>query len=98
DVGIGVDLFFGGGSNDHRIRAQQGFLVPSTVRRDNPQWFEPEVIPQAFAGEEFYDADDRWFGAAVSGFGLIFNRDALRQLGIDRDLDAWSDLALPQLF
>lgn len=98
NVGIGVDVFFGGGSHDHRNRAQQGFLVPTAVRHDNPQWFDPEVIPQMFAGEEFYDSDDRWFGAAVSGFGLIFNRAALRQLGIDRDLDAWTDLALPQLF
>lgn len=98
DVGIGVDIFFGGGSYDHRMRAQQGFLVPTTVRRDNPEWFVSEVIPQSFAGEEFYDLEDRWFGAAVSGFGLIFNRQALKQLGIDRDLDSWSDLALPELF
>lgn len=98
NVGIGVDLFFGGGSYDHRVRAQQGFLVPTTVRRDHPEWFDPEVISQAFAGEEFYDTGDRWFGVAVSGFGLIFNRDVLNRLGVDRDLDAWADLALPELF
>lgn len=98
DVGIGVDLFFGGGSHDHRIQAQKGFLAPTAVRRNNPDWFTDGVIPRTFAGEEFYDSEDRWFGAAISGFGLIFNRQALAQLGIDRDLDAWSDLALPELF
>lgn len=100
EVTCGVDIFFGGGSYDFNRQAQVGTLVPSRLRENQPTWFGeyPQAIPQTFAGEEFYDAGDRWYGAVLSTFGIIFNRDALTRLGIERDLRDWTDLADPRLF
>jgi iron(III) transport system substrate-binding protein len=106
DVSIGADLFFGGGSYDFVSQAAAGTLVatdPKTgaglkrLRVKHPEWFGPHAIPEAVSGERFHDAEMRWCGTALSSFGIMFNRDVLKRLGITEDLDEWSDLADPRL-
>ena len=58
------------------------------------------VYPRAdIGGVPLYDPDSvdgpRWFGAALSSFGILFNRDLLRFLGLPEP-KTWSDLANPR--
>jgi iron(III) transport system substrate-binding protein len=98
DISVGVDLFFGGGSFDFIVQANAGNLVSSRIFQTHPDWFNEEVIPSTFSGEPFYDKEGRWFGTALSAFGIIFNRDALARVGFDDIPKQWEDLADPRLF
>ncbi len=98
EIGVGVDLFFGGGSFDFIVQANAGNLLPSRILQTHPQWFVEEVIPSTFSGEPFYDKEGRWFGTALSAFGIIFNRNALARVGFDDIPRQWEDLADPRLF
>ncbi|MEI8311031.1 MAG: extracellular solute-binding protein, partial [Verrucomicrobiota bacterium] len=96
--GICIDLFFGGGAYDFEQQASAGRLVPSDVIREHPGWFSESAIPEMVSGERFYDSEARWIGACLSSFGICYNSDSLRRLGV-RELPAsWSDLANPRLF
>jgi len=104
-VGIGMDVFFGGGGFDFQIQADVGTLVAEAgrgtglaeIRRRHGDWFSDAVIPEKMSGEPFRDPQDRWCGACLSSFGIVFNRDVLRRLGIEKDPAQWSDLADPRL-
>ncbi len=93
DVGIGIDLFFGGGSYDHNRAARKGYLVDAGLLEKHPDWFAPEVIPQSIGGETYYDEKGRWYGACLSTFGLCHNRDSLERLGIEKPPTQWAHLA-----
>jgi ABC-type Fe3+ transport system substrate-binding protein len=106
EVGIGVDLLFGGGAYDFQQQAEAGLLVgsnkaksagPSRVRALHPDWFGDESIPLNVGGEPYRDPDDRWVGTCLSSFGIVFNRDVLRRLGVEREPTRWEDLADPRL-
>ncbi len=105
NVGIGLDLFFGGGGFDFQIQSDVGTLVaqskPGTglkeIRKRHPDWFTEAVIPEKTSGEPFRDPQDRWCGTCLSSFGIVFNRDVLRRLGIEKDPTQWRDLADPRL-
>jgi len=96
--GIGIDLFFGGGAYDFEQQAAAGRLVPCDVIRDHPGWFGASSIPEMVSGEPFYDAGARWIGTCLSSFGICYNSDSLRRLGV-RELPAsWNDLTNSRLF
>jgi len=102
DIGIGIDLFFGGGQYEFGRMAQAGILVPCGFRERHPELFEgPEpILLQRVGGETWYDPDDRYYGACLAAFGICYNLDRWRDLGLDRIRPApgqWEDLALPQL-
>ncbi len=92
NVGCGIDLFFGGGTYDFIRQARAGRLVPSRIFETHSEWFAPEIIPQEFAGEEYWDTGHRWLGTVLSSYGLVFNRDVLRNRGIEAAPAQWSDL------
>jgi ABC-type Fe3+ transport system substrate-binding protein len=105
DVGIGVDLFFGGGSFDFEQQARSGTLVFAdasgehglkAVFAGHPEWFDERAIPQSVSGEVFYDPEKRWVGTCLSSMGIVFNRDVLARLGIEREPSQWEDLADPR--
>lgn len=96
--GIGIDLFFGGGSFDFEQQAAAGRLVPSRVMADHPDWFNEASIPEKVSGETFYDAQGRWIGTCLSSFGICYNSDSLRRLGVKELPASWSDLTNPLLF
>lgn len=96
--GCGVDVFFGGGEYDHRRAAEQGLLVPAWPQGPPPGIFAEadgrELIPASRSGETW--RAEAWTGSALSSFGIVFNRDRLRELGLP-DPSAWADLADPRL-
>ena len=106
-VSIGVDLFFGGGAFDFQQQADAGVLVSGGEREPkaglaalgerHADWFTEEVIPEAVSGEPFRDAQMRWSGTCLSSFGIVFNRDVLRRLGVEKEPSRWEDLADPRL-
>jgi len=46
--------------------------------------------------EKLYDPDQYWFGAALSGFGIVYNRDQLRRLGLPEPT-GFADMGHPKL-
>jgi len=103
NIGIGIDLFFGGGQYDFNKQAKAGTLVPCGVRERHPEWFEGEkpVLVEKLGGEIWYDKDDRYYGVCFSSFGICVNVHRLEQLGYDCSggcpLTSWRQLADPRL-
>ena len=96
-VSCGIDLFFGGDAYQFGQEAAAGRLVASGVQQRNPEWFTDAVIPAEFGGERFRDSQGRWIGAVLSSYGILFNRDSYRRLGITREPAQWPDLTDPRL-
>ncbi|MBC7979646.1 MAG: extracellular solute-binding protein [Armatimonadetes bacterium] len=90
--GIGVDLFFGGGEPDFAGQAKAGRFVPLDVFLRKPELFgEKGAIPENFTGERYYAADRVWVGTCISQFGICFNPDYLKRLGLSEPTK-WRDL------
>lgn len=91
-TGIDADLFFGGGIDPYLQFKKEGLLQPAVI--------PPEVlgrIPPTFSGIELYDPDRLWFGACLSGFGIIHNKKVLATLKLPVPRE-WADLAVPAYF
>lgn len=88
-AGIGIDLFFGGGTPPFRTLARAGRLEPYAV---------PAAalagIPETVGGARIFDDAEGWYGTALSGFGILYNRSLLAAKGLPEPA-AWSDLAAP---
>lgn len=97
EVSCGIDVFFGGSTYDFVREADAGRIVPTAVVREHPDWFREAVIPRTFAGEEYWDRDGRWVGNVLSSYGILYNRDSLRRLGLESPPRQWEDLADPRL-
>jgi len=98
DVSCGIDLFFGGGAYDFIRQAAAGRLVRSRILQTHPQWFSDEVVPQHYAGEPYWDAQGRWIGVVLGGYGILYNKDALARLGVEQAPAQWADLCDPRFF
>jgi len=88
----GVDVFYGGGVDPYLDLKKDGLLT----RYDPPADILNE-IPAELNGMHIYDPDHDWFGAALSGFGIITNERAREAAGLPV-VKTWSDLTNPQLF
>ncbi len=97
NVGCGIDLFFGGGTYEFVRQAQSGFVVDSGILGSHPGWFASGTIPAARGGETYWDPKGRWVGCVLSCYGIVYNRDCLRRLGLPHPPAAWEDLADPRL-
>jgi len=98
NTGIGIDLFFGGGSYDFEQQAKAGRLVASDVIKAHPAWFAEASIPQSVSGEQFYDPHALWIGACLSSFGICYNTDSLQRLGVHDMPSSWKDLTNPVFY
>ncbi|MGH8048573.1 MAG: ABC transporter substrate-binding protein, partial [Chthoniobacterales bacterium] len=98
NAGIGIDLFFGGGSFDFIAQAKLGNLVDCGVVKAHPELFTDASIPLTVSGEPYYDPAGRWIGTCLSSFGICYNSDSLRRLGISEIPAGWSDLTNPKFF
>lgn len=89
DGGIGMDVFFGGGIDPFIKLAGENYLesykLPDSVL---------SPIPAELAGLPIYDSQYRWYGAALSGFGIEYNKVVLQQLGLPEPT-TWEDLTNP---
>ncbi len=97
DAGIGIDLFFGGGSFDFVQQAAAGRLVDSGFIRAHPEIFGdgPEQIPSSLSGEPYWDKEGKWMGTVLSSFGICYNDDSLKRLGASEPQN-WRDLGDPK--
>ena len=98
NIGIGIDLFFGGGAYDFEQQAKAGRLANSDVIRDHADWFKEDSIPQSVSGELFYDSQALWIGACLSSFGICYNVDSLERLGVRKIPASWGDLTDPVFY
>lgn len=99
-----VDLFFGGGEFDHSNANARGFTVAPW-----PAGSEPTQLFRAKLGEDVVDlipekvSGEVWrrpalFGTAISTFGIVYNVDRLKDLGVKTPPAQWDDLADPVYF
>ena len=89
--GIGLDLMYGGGVDPFIKLASDGYLAPYKV--PDPILSQ---IPKDFAGVPMYDSNYLWYGAALSGFGIIYNKPVLQKLGLPEP-KTWTDLTTPAI-
>lgn len=97
DQGIGIDVFFGGGDYEFNKQEQLGHLEPLSVFDSHPHWFTQNVLPETFSGERYYSAHKYWVGVCLSRFGICYNKDVLKRLGLSPPRQ-WKSLANPQYF
>jgi iron(III) transport system substrate-binding protein len=104
DEGIDKDLFFGGGDYEHNklaagVTVKRGgkmVAVSAGVPADIPDDIFKAAFPTPdIAGARLYHPQKYWFGAALSSFGIVYNRDALRLLGLPEP-QTWADLQDPR--
>ena len=88
----GIDLYFGGGAPDHKLLAARGILQ----RVDLPEELLNK-LPEAIGGVRQYDPEHRWFGAAVSCFGIIYNARLLKERNLPPPR-RWEELASPSMY
>jgi ABC-type Fe3+ transport system substrate-binding protein len=90
--GIGVDLLFGGGLDPFLVLKQaellQAYPLPPTLHSE---------IPPSLGGMPLYDPDMQWYGATLSGFGILYNKKVLARLRLP-PVATWEDLARPAVF
>ena len=88
--GIGIDIMYGGGIDPFIELARAGYTAP---------WIAPdellEAIPQSISGMPCYDPDHHWYGAALSGFGIVYNKVVLEMTGLPEPRE-WEDMSKPQ--
>lgn len=99
--GTGVDLMFGGGAFDHGKMSGEGLIVPPWPRGGEPTGLVANtdgvvLVPERMSGESWRTAT--YFGTALSTFGICYNTDRLRDLGVTNPPTRWKDLADPVWF
>jgi iron(III) transport system substrate-binding protein len=97
-ISANIDLFFGGGEYDHSAAFDRGLTVqPWPEGQSPPGLLEHNgiaLLPKQLSGEIW--RTPTLFGVAVSTFGICYNKDRLRELGMDLPT-RWDDLANPKL-
>jgi len=89
--GIGIDIFFGGGSEPFLLLADKKLALSYT-----PPKAILSAIPQSFNGIEVYDAGHAWYGAALSSFGILQNKLVQQRMELPF-VTRWEQLAQPEL-
>ncbi len=89
--GINYDILFGGGTEPYLELASQGHFEIHKVPDDLLA-----RLPVDFGGIPLYAQDYSWYGAALSGFGIMYNKPLLEKEGLPAP-KAWEDLADPKL-
>lgn len=89
--GIGLDCFFGGGSEPFLMLSDRKLTVP--YRLPSPIL---DGVPQQAQGMEVYDAHFAWYGAALSSFGILQSTRVQRLAGLPL-VRRWEELADPRL-
>lgn len=88
-----ADLFFGGGQFDHSGAYACGFTVEPWPHENPPESVKSSLamVPESVAGEIW--RTPTLFGTAISTFGIVYNVDRLRELGVSTPPRTWDDLA-----
>ncbi len=85
--GIGIDLFFGGGSDSFQEMHSAGLLqkLPSDFG-----------VPATLNGVEMRDKDNFWVAAALSSFGILYNKSIVARDNLPVP-QSWADMGNPKL-
>jgi ABC-type Fe3+ transport system substrate-binding protein len=89
--GIGIDCFFGGGPEPYLRLAELDLAEPCELPAA-----VLDRIPREANGVELYDPQHRWYGAALSSFGILQNLRVTERLRLPK-VNRWEDLASPAL-
>ncbi|GHC58761.1 ABC transporter substrate-binding protein [Roseibacillus persicicus] len=91
--GIGIDLFFGGGEYDFSAQSKLGRFAKLEIFETHPELFAGEnaPIPATMSGETYYGSEHDWVGVCLSSFGIVYNVDGLKRLGLPEP-KKWEDL------
>lgn len=87
--GVGIDLFFGGGSDSFLELERLGLLQPATI--------SPEIlnnVPAEISGVPLYSPQFLWFANSMSTFGILCNTKALELLHVPIP-ETWAALGTP---
>ncbi|MDR1891274.1 MAG: extracellular solute-binding protein [Puniceicoccales bacterium] len=98
NVGCGIDVLFGGGIYEFESQASKGNFVPSDLLVEHPEMFSEDTIPEFLSGNRLWDARGRWFGGSLSGFGIIYNAEAIEAEGISFFPKTWMDIGRHEFF
>lgn len=101
EVSCRMDVFFGGGVYDHEKAEKQGVTVPAWGTNAPPAGLfcdaaGRELIPREMNGEVW--RGQAFYGTVLSAFGICYNIDRLKDLGVARPPASWEDLAAPPYF
>jgi len=100
-IGGNADLVFGGGSYEYGQLKRELTVADGDMKRTgrvlekvafDPAWLAETYGENVVGDNTLYDPEGYWFGAALSGFGIVYNRDNLRALGLPEPT-RWEDLA-----
>ena len=104
-VGGNADLFFGGGTYEfEQLKKPMSVEVDGERRSASvlaPVELDPAFLASVYGdndvgGRPMRDPDGYWFGAALSAFGIVWNRESLDRLGVPAPT-GWAALADPRL-
>lgn len=95
DVGIGIDLMYGGGVFDLSRQAKRGFAVDAQI---DPSYISADKMPSHFGGETIYDPAGRFYGLCLSTFGICVNTDRIAEMENKKNPVRWADLGDPRFF
>ncbi len=90
--GIGIDVFFGGGTAPYVDLSERGLCHPYRLSDT-----ALNRLPAQIGGVPLYDSAYQWYGATLSGFGIVYNRRVLEILNLPIP-QTWADLGAPELF
>jgi len=86
------DIMWGGGVDPFLKLKSEGYLTPFNPSEDPELQEILSKIPKEIGGIPMYDTEDyTWFGTALSGFGIIYNKPVLSTLGLPEP-KTWEDL------
>jgi iron(III) transport system substrate-binding protein len=100
-IGGNADLVFGGGSYEYGQLKREISIGDGDARRTGrilePIGFADDDLARTYGenlvgDQPLFDPERYWFGTALSGFGIVYNRDFLERLGVPEPR-RWEDLA-----
>jgi ABC-type Fe3+ transport system substrate-binding protein len=86
-----IDIWWGGGVDPFISEKAKGHLYSYQVNSTLLS-----LIPSNISGIPMYDSDYTWYGTALSGFGIIYNKVVVAAQGLPTP-KTWEDLTNPKL-
>lgn len=98
------DIMLGGGSYEHtklKIGVKVVLDQERTIPVAEPAGFSKQQLDEWFGenkigAQTLYDPEQYWLGTALSGFGIVYNKEVLARLGV-REPKSFRDMADPRL-
>jgi ABC-type Fe3+ transport system substrate-binding protein len=89
---IGIDVLFGGGDSAHQALADKGLF-----ERARLPLHVTAGLAATIGGQPLHDPLGRWYGAAMSSFGIITNLEMVRRAQLPT-VTEWRDLTSPRVY